>query len=126
MVFIPCSDTPENNWTMEAGMSAIIKRIRELQEKYSDRIEVLCGLEIDYLPGVSGPSSAVFADAGLDYSIGAVHLFYDRNSSRYYAVDNTVEEFLHIRDEIFDRDIRSFVKSYFSRISDISKSTSPQ
>ncbi len=48
--------------------------IRELQEKYRNRIEVYLALEMDYVPGMSADFEALAKEIDLDYTIGAVHL----------------------------------------------------
>jgi histidinol-phosphatase (PHP family) len=48
--------------------------IRRLGREWRDKgLEVLLGLEIEYVPGVSSPRDELFANANLDFSIGSVH-----------------------------------------------------
>jgi len=61
--------------------------IRRLGRAWSERgLEVLLGLEIDWIPGVCSPRDEVFASAGLDYSIGSIH-YVDLPGSGRFAVD---------------------------------------
>jgi len=58
--------------------------INALKEKYRDKIEILCGVELDYL--------SVMDVTGFDYKIGSVH--YVKTKDGYEAVDLGEEAFL--------------------------------
>jgi histidinol-phosphatase (PHP family) len=61
--------------------------IRALGREWEGRgLEILLGLEIDYVEGVCSPRDGLFASAGLDFSIGSVH-FVDLPGSGRFAVD---------------------------------------
>ena len=61
--------------------------IRRLGREWEGRgLEVLLGMEIDWVPGLRSPRDALFRDAGLDYSIGSVH-YVDLPGSGRFAVD---------------------------------------
>lgn len=47
--------------------------VRAAAEKYAKYIKVYCGLETDYLPGVTTPEKSRYAGYGLDYIIGSLH-----------------------------------------------------
>jgi histidinol-phosphatase (PHP family) len=58
--------------------------IRRLGREWSGRgLEVLVGLEIDWIPGICSPRDEVFARAGLDYSIGSIHYVELPGSGRF-------------------------------------------
>lgn len=116
----------ENDWTMKPGrIGEYVKRIRGVRDRYKDEIEVYCGLEIDFIPGVSGPSSPEFSRAGLDYTIGSVHLIYDEEKAHYYGIDGSEESFLHLYTVIFNGDIKSFVREYYARIGTMAREHRP-
>ncbi len=61
--------------------------IRSLGREWQDRgLEILYGLEIDYVEGQCSPRDELFAKAGLDLSIGSVHYIELPGSGRF-AVD---------------------------------------
>lgn len=67
--------------------------IRRLAAEWEGRgLEVLLGLEIDWVPGVCSPRDELFREAGLDYSIGALH-FVDLPDCDRFAVDLGQDEF---------------------------------
>lgn len=52
-----------------------VAEIRAIGREYrSEGLEVLVGLEVDWLKGIQAPADGLFARAGLDYTIGSVHL----------------------------------------------------
>jgi histidinol-phosphatase (PHP family) len=55
-------------------------------------LEILLGLEIEWLPGVSAPRDALFSGMGLDFSIGSVH-YVDLPGSGLFTVDEGIESF---------------------------------
>ncbi|MDX9956987.1 MAG: histidinol-phosphatase [Clostridia bacterium] len=64
----------ETEWTMDPDRLAdYVRTIRALGEVYHGRMEILLGLEVDYIAGICGPSDGRFDAIGLDYVIGAVH-----------------------------------------------------
>lgn len=62
-------------WTMDwANLDAYAATIRSLAAEYAPKdMDVLLGLEIDYIDGLCGPADGRFASLGLDFSIGSVH-----------------------------------------------------
>lgn len=62
------------DWTMNrADLPAYVETIRAIGRKHAPGMEVLLGLEIDYIAGLCGPADGRFDAFGLDYSIGSVH-----------------------------------------------------
>lgn len=68
------------------------KTVREMAEKYADKIQVICGYEADYYPKVTVPSKAHYrlGDLNPDYLIGSVHYVVSEKGA--YSVDNSVEK----------------------------------
>lgn len=66
--------------------------IRALGREWAGRgLEILYGLEIDYVEGACSPLDALFAEAGLDFSIGSVHYIELPGSGRF-AVDYDADQ----------------------------------
>jgi len=64
----------ETEWTMDPDrMADYVRTVRGLGEAYHGRMEILLGLEIDYIEGICGPSDGRFDGLGLDYAIGSIH-----------------------------------------------------
>ncbi len=90
--------------------------IRALRKKYRGQIEIYLGLEIDYVPGMVGPASSRFADLGLDYTIGSVHLIRNDQSGEFLGVDGTPEEYERLIYEVCGGEMAKFGAKYFSMI----------
>ena len=89
------------------------KEISRLKDKYKDRIEVLCGLELD-----------TFSDtdiSGFDYVIGSVH--YVEADGEHIPVDDTPEKFSSGCEKHFSGDYLSLAEAYFEELSTIVEKT---
>lgn len=86
--------------------AAYISECKRLQEKYKDKIEVLCGIERDFYADNQYPA--------LDYIIGSVH--YVKAGEEYIAVD-LFDGQLELVKKHFDGDYLSFAESYFENVS---------
>ena len=97
--------------------------IRALKEEYSDRIKILLGLEMDYVPGMLEDFTPLIEQGGLDYTIGSVHLIPSENFNFQFSIFNS-EDLWFIDgpkweryDEglfrLFGGDIRRAVRAYF-------------
>ena len=62
------------SWSLgPSAAKEYVAGIRAAAEKYAKYIKVYCGLETDYLPGVTTPEKSRYAGYGLDYIIGSLH-----------------------------------------------------
>lgn len=98
-------------------MPEYVAEIAELKEEYKDKIEILCGLETDYIPGVSEPFATTKEKYHLDYVIGGVHLVgHSANPEELWFIDGPKWE---IYDEglqkFFNSDIQKAVRSFFDQ-----------
>ena len=99
------------------NMPNYVAEIAALKEEFKDRIEILCGLETDYVPGVSEPFAKTKEKYHLDYVIGGVHLVgQSANPEELWFIDGPKWE---IYDEglqkFFGGDIRKAVKCFFDQ-----------
>ena len=86
-------------------IQAYFSEIRRLADIYSDRIEILCGVELDslYDPGCAD---------GADYIIGSTH-FLDVPSEIPMSVDNTEKYMAHLANNFFAGDYYELAKAYY-------------
>ena len=112
--------------------------VRALKEEYRGRIDILLGLEIDYVPGVNDDFRPLIQQGGLDYFIGGVHLVTDPDDTpwlrshpseaaqRIWFIDGprqeTYDEGLQ---RVFHGDIRRGVTSFFHQTNPIIESQRP-
>ena len=87
--------------------------IAALKDKYSDKIEVLCGVEQD-----------VFSDTetdGFDYVIGSVH--YVMAGDEYAPIDEMVEILDYVCEEYYGGDYYAVAESYYKSVAQVAKKT---
>ena len=80
--------------------------MRRLKEKYSDKIEVLLGIEFDALSDLD--------TSDYDYVIGSAH--YVRCGDKYLPVDESPSDFEQICREYFGGDYYAFAREYYRTV----------
>ena len=89
-----------------------IELIDEVKNNYQNKIEILTGFEVDFLPGYSDDS--IF-DLDIDYFIGSVHFLNIKDEP--WGFDNP--EFIK---EWENRDVDDIYNEYFSKIIELANS----
>ncbi|WP_318483072.1 histidinol-phosphatase [Photobacterium leiognathi] len=64
------------NRILESELASYVKEVRSMAAKYSEKIKVLVGLEIDYHPQHEDYIANLIQSAEVDYVIGAIHYVY--------------------------------------------------
>lgn len=110
----------ETFWNMSKdNMEDYLEEIKRLKEKYSDRIEIYTGLEIDYLNEWYNASIPYFKELPLDYRIGSLHfltLTYPMREENMMCIDGPTLVFQEYVKKYFDNNISKVVKYYFKTI----------
>ena len=110
----------EQDWTIaEERLPEYLALLESLKIKYKDEIEVYKGLEIDYLEGLSGPSSARYTNLQLDYIIGSVHMIPLKHSNKFLAIDGPVSDLNELLSCTFDGKIEDLSDKYYSLVRDM-------
>ncbi|MBE3868613.1 histidinol-phosphatase HisJ family protein [Vibrio parahaemolyticus] len=65
-----------NNRILESELNDYIKEVRFISSKYSEKIKVLVGLEVDYHPEHEDYITQLLESVEVDYVIGAIHYVY--------------------------------------------------
>lgn len=89
-----------------------VSEIRSLAEKHKNKIEVLCGFEVEYIPRMSIPSFSTFSQFSPDYLIGSVHYIFTEGG--FFGVDESAENVRAGIDKYFNGNTKSAVCEYFS------------
>ncbi len=92
-----------------------VNEVRRVADKYENRIQVFCGVEADYMQGVTTPDRARYAHLGLDYIIGSIH-YVQAPDGKHVAVDHSPEI---LQDGIaahFAGDSKAYLLAYFDQI----------
>lgn len=82
-----------------------LQEIRKLQIEYKDKIEILCGVELDAL------YDSKYAD-DVEYVIGSTH-FLDVAYERPLSIDDTPEDVVILCNEFFGGNYYSLCKAYY-------------
>lgn len=89
-----------------------VAEIRNVAEKYKDKIEILCGFEVEYIPRIAFPRFEKYSEFSPDYLIGSVHYVF--TDEGYFAVDDSAEKVRAGIDKYFSGNAKSAVCEYFS------------
>ncbi|MDP3386942.1 MAG: histidinol-phosphatase HisJ [Eubacteriales bacterium] len=116
----------DTNWTMKyKNLNRYIDEIQQLKRKYKEKITILAGLEIDYLPDLESVFIKDELTSGIDYIIGSVHFLGKLKNSVRWTVDYDKNEFEKGITESFDGDTKSAVKTYYRLIGDMAEELKP-
>ena len=75
----------QTSWNMPFSELALYcETINNLKHEFQDSIDILLGMEIDFIPGVTGPDNPLFSNLGLDYRIGSVHIAGQFKNGNYW------------------------------------------
>lgn len=88
-----------------------VNDVRRVSEKYSDKIKIFLGFEVDYIPSICVPSKENFKIFNPDYLIGSVH--YLLNEEGQCTVDDSTENVKNALAINYKNDARKFVCDYF-------------
>ena len=106
----------ETPWTRDEGaLPAYVQEIARLKALWSDRMEILVGLEADWIEGLVAPGDGRFATASLDYRLGSVH-FIKPGPGEAFTIDSPAEEFDRNVRERASGDGRLVYRSYYSNL----------
>ena len=89
------------------------EEITRLKEKYSGKINVYLGLEMDYFSEDDGKD--------LDFIIGSVHYVF--KNGEYYSVDESEKVFKENIKKGWDGDFYAFCEDYYALVSDVKRKT---
>ncbi len=102
--------TDENDWTMTPEKTKVYTdEIRALKKEYADRIDILCGIELDN--NFDGVNPEDF-----DYVIGSVHQL--KKGDTAYDVDYTAQQLKKAVDDFFDGSFIEMSRYYYSTLAD--------
>jgi histidinol-phosphatase (PHP family) len=116
----PCS------WTMPPPLlPEYLDTTRRLQRTYEDRIELLVGLEVDYIPEIMSCKSAQIQALNLDFTVGSVHFIGRLAGGELWTPDYTAEEFEQGVGDSYNGDYRKAVEEYYRRLTDMARTAPP-
>ncbi len=95
---------------------AYAKKVKQLKEKYKDKIEVCFGVEIGWLKGYENWLKEQLKKYDFDYVIGSIHDILDKNK-KPRAMENGKENWLKSAKSFGG--VENFVKEYYKQIKNI-------
>ncbi len=106
----------DNDWSLtEDGLGEYLAQMPALKEAYKDRLEIITGLEIDFIPKKMGPADEKWHSIGLEYRIGSVHSMEDPETGIELSVDGPVDDLVTLLEHRFGGDIKALTAEYFKR-----------
>jgi histidinol-phosphatase (PHP family) len=114
------------DWTIPSPLlPEYLNTARRLQTAYRDRIELLVGLEVDYIPEIISPSAARIRTLNLDFTVGSVHFLGRLADGELWTVDGPPEELERGVAESFNGDIRKTVEEYYRLVREMISKAAP-
>lgn len=97
----------------EDRQEEFINEISRLKIKYKDKINLLCGIEVDYY-------TTSMID-GYDYRLGSLHYF--KIGEKYYSLDISIPGFIEMAEKEFEGDYLAVCEEYYRLIKDVPRKT---
>ena len=103
----------KTDWNLpDEKLEQYLDTVRAAQKRWTGKLPIYLGLEVDYIQGIMGPLDKDYHEMGLDYIIGAVHYLIPPKGAPF-TVDDTEENVRKGIKEGFGGDARAMVASYF-------------
>jgi len=105
----------ENNFSLKVEQfDEYTNTIRELKERFKEKINIFLALEIDYIPGITKNFEEFVREGNLDYTIGGVHLIRNKEKQGLWFTDGPKQETYDIGlNKIFNRNVRKAVEAFY-------------
>lgn len=102
-----------SEWNMnKADLPQYMQEIQQLKEKYRNEIEILMGLEVDYIKDVFEPQDRHIQGLPLDFKIASIHYLGYLRDGKPWSVDGPNELFDEGIKTIFGGSIKAFAKQF--------------
>lgn len=114
------------DWNIKKSrVEEYIDEVLYLKGKYSDKIDVFLGMELDYIPGIGFDDYTLKLMERLDYYIGSVHFLGMFKNSDMWTVDYNLDELKQGINESFKGNARHAVEAYYELISEMAEKFQP-
>lgn len=98
----------ETTWCIkQENVKPFQAEIKRLKEKYKDKIEVLCGVELDYFTNIDL--------SGFEFTIGSLHFF--NKNGECYSIDHSEQGFIDSVKTVFCGDYYAAAENYYQTLS---------
>jgi histidinol-phosphatase (PHP family) len=114
------------DWTMRAErQESYLREVREVRDRYRGKLEIFLGMEVDFIPGMTSPTSPAVRALGLDFVIGSVHFIGPSDGDHAWTVDGPREEMEAALKDGFGGDPRRLVERYYQLVAAMAESAAP-
>jgi len=104
----------KSDWHVkDEAFGKYIEQVLEAKKRWSGKLEVLLGFEIDYIKGLRSALDKDITEVNPDYLIGSVHYLIPANGAKPFTVDGPQEEFTQGLNEGFNGDAAALMNSYY-------------
>jgi len=103
----------DNEWSIRpGGTQAYVQAVNTLKSNALG-VEVLLGLEADYIPGISRDFEAVKQAFALEYVIGSVHLVKPKGAEKLWFIDGPAAGYDNGIETLFEKDAKAAVCQFY-------------
>jgi histidinol-phosphatase (PHP family) len=99
----------------EERLPEYLDAVREARRRWEGKLRIYLGLELDFIPGLTGPADREYRDLGLDYLIGSVH-FIIPSKGPPFAIDGPWEPIERGIREGFGGDGEALARAYWDNL----------
>jgi histidinol-phosphatase (PHP family) len=110
------------SWSMNKNdFDEYLNKIITLKKSHR-KTEIYSGLEVDYIPNITGPKDIA---GSLDYTIGSIHFVESFKDGRKWEIDGPHSFFLEGLEKIFSNKIEDAVVRYFELTREMVERSAP-
>lgn len=103
----------------EENVNDYLLEANRLKQRYSDQIQILIGMEIDYIDDSYNPSTEYFQNLPLDFRIGSVHMLKSPLTGDLLDIDCDVQKFKKTLDYHFNGSLQRIVTAYYQAMTNL-------
>jgi histidinol-phosphatase (PHP family) len=113
-------------WTMPAErLASYLEEVRAAKERYRGNVDILLGMEADFIPGMTSPVAPRIRELGLDFTVGSVHFVGPEDGDHAWTVDGPAEELETAIREGFGGSARRVVERYYRLLAMMAETAAP-
>lgn len=103
----------EAHWALkQEKVSEYIETVAALKKEYYGKMEILLGLELDFIPKIVTGFEDSIKNMHLDFLLGSVHFVTAPDGTRFTIDENGAAFFVHLKD-LYGNDVKAMVKDYY-------------
>ncbi len=114
------------HWVLKKEkLTSYVQEVNKFKSIFEKKIEIFCGLEIDYIPTLHNEVLALIQSVPLDFTIGAIHFMDPMPDGQFWTIEADSELFLQGLRKRYDDDVKQLVAAYFRNTRDMIRALKP-